>query len=86
MLCINFDQNVLGYILGDFILKLIWSPWTGWTAFSVSDGQTPFLDILDRELGGVEESSSQMPIVQQLRQVQACLHIYTCLRYSKLVS
>jgi hypothetical protein len=27
MLWINFDQNVLGYVLGDIINKLIWSPW-----------------------------------------------------------
>jgi hypothetical protein len=25
-LCINFDKNRLGYILGDFFHKLIWSP------------------------------------------------------------
>jgi hypothetical protein len=26
-LSINFDQNVLGYVLGDIFHKLIWSPW-----------------------------------------------------------
>jgi hypothetical protein len=26
-LCIDFDKNVLGYILGEFYTKLIWSPW-----------------------------------------------------------
>jgi hypothetical protein len=26
-LCINFDINVLGYILGDLLHKLVWSPW-----------------------------------------------------------
>jgi hypothetical protein len=25
--CIKFDKNNLGYILGDFFHKLIWSPW-----------------------------------------------------------
>jgi hypothetical protein len=47
MLLCNFDKNSLGYILGDFFLKLILSPWAAQSM--QKKGQKHFSDFFWRE-------------------------------------